>query len=629
MVGAGRAKRLTAYIADDTGVIELVWFKNATWIGKALKPGKEYVVFGKPNLFNGRINMAHPEMDLFTGSANQEKMQFQPMYNSTEKLRSKSMDGKNMGRLTRALIDGMRHEDVPEMLPQHILDKYRLMPRHRALQEVHHPSGQKAMEHARARLKFEELFMIQVKLLAMQSTQKARFNGYVFDNIEGHFNYFYNNQLQFELTNAQKRVLKEIRRDVVSGRHMNRLLQGDVGSGKTVVALMTQLMAVDSGFQAAMMAPTEILAQQHLASVREMLGDMKLNVQLLTGSVKGKERKDILNALEHGEVDILIGTHALIEKKVKFKNLGMVVIDEQHRFGVEQRAKLWEKNTNPPHVLVMTATPIPRTLAMTIYGDLDVSVIDELPPGRKPIQTTHSYDSKRLAVFEFVRQEVAKGRQIYIVYPLIEESETLDYKNLEDGYESVARAFPLPDYKVSIVHGRMKAEDKDIEMQRFVEGKTNIMVATTVIEVGVNVPNASVMIIESAERFGLSQLHQLRGRVGRGAEKSYCILMTGHKLSADARKRLQTMVSTNDGFEISEVDLKLRGPGNLEGKQQSGVLDMKIADIGKDARILQEARITAQDLLEQDPKLQQPENQMLRAHIIEHYKEAKDWSMIS
>ncbi len=628
-VGKQRGRRLTAQLTDETGMLELVWFKGIKWISKSLRPNTDYVVFGKPSLFGNKLNIAHPEMEVYTGAQSQDNAGFQPVYNTTEKLRARGLDGKAFGKLTKTLLQGLKPDDLPEMLPPEVMEKYKLMPRFEAMKELHQPSSPRRLEHARARMKFEELFMIQVKLLAMNSYRKHNYQGFVFEKIDGYFTTFYENHLKFDLTGAQKRVLKEIRRDVLSGRQMNRLLQGDVGSGKTIVALMTQLMAIDNGYQAALMAPTEILAQQHFATLTGYLQGMDVKVELLTGSVKGKQRKDVLEALEHGYIDILIGTHALIENKVKFKNLGCVVIDEQHRFGVEQRARLWEKNMKPPHVLVMTATPIPRTLAMTIYGDLDVSVIDELPPGRKPVKTVHNYDSKRLSVFEFLRKEIAKGRQVYIVYPLIEESETLDYKNLMDGYEAVARAFPLPDYRVSIVHGQMKPEDKDLEMQRFVQGKTHIMVATTVIEVGVNVPNASVMIIESAERFGLSQLHQLRGRVGRGAEQSYCILMTAHKLSTDARKRLQTMVATNDGFEISEVDLKLRGPGNLEGKEQSGLMDMKIADIGKDTRILQEARICAQELMETDPRLAEPRHAGLKAHILKHYKDARDWSMIS
>lgn len=628
-VGQQRGRRLVAQFTDETGQVELVWFKGIKWVAKSVRPNTQYVLFGKPSMFNGKLNIAHPEMEVYTGAVNQEKASFQPVYNSTEKLRTRSLDAKGLAKLTKALLQGLSAADLPEMLPPEVMDKYKLMGRYDAVKEIHQPTGRKRLEHARARLKFEELFMIQVKLMAMHSYRKHQYQGFVFEKIDGHFDTFFNQHLQFDLTGAQKRVLKEIRKDVLVGKQMNRLLQGDVGSGKTIVALMSMLMAIDNGYQAALMAPTEILAQQHFNTLTEYLDDLSIKVALLTGTIKGKQRTETLEALQHGQIDILIGTHALIERKVQFSNLGLVVIDEQHRFGVEQRARLWEKNVHPPHVLVMTATPIPRTLAMTIYGDLDVSVIDELPPGRKPIQTMHHYDSKRLVVFEFLRKEIAKGRQVYIVYPLIEESETLDYKNLMDGYEAISRAFPLPDYQVSIVHGQMKPEDKDFEMQQFLKGRTHIMVATTVIEVGVNVPNASVMIIESAERFGLSQLHQLRGRVGRGAEQSFCILMTGHKLSADARKRLQTMVATNDGFEISEVDLKLRGPGNLEGKQQSGLMDMKIADIGKDQRILQEARICAQELMETDPGLKDPKHAGLKAYILTHYKDARDWSMIS
>lgn len=628
-VGQMRAKRLVGTFVDETGQIDLVWFKGIKWIVKGLTLNTEYIVFGKPNFFKGDFNIVHPEMEVFTGSSNQLHGGIQPVYNTTEKLRARQLDSKGLAKLTATLLQGMKEADVPEMLPPDIMDQYRFMPRYNALMNIHRPQSQKALEVARARLKFEEFFMIQVKLLATQARRQHTTQGFVFEKITGYFDQFYNHYLKFDLTDAQKRVLKEIRKDTVTGKQMNRLLQGDVGSGKTIVALMTMLMALDNGYQAAMMAPTEILAQQHLITLQEYLGDLGVRVALLTGSVKGAQRKETMAGLASGDVDIVIGTHALIEKAVNFHNLGIVVIDEQHRFGVAQRASMWEKNIHPPHVLVMTATPIPRTLAMTLYGDLDVSVIDELPPGRKPIKTIHNYDSKRLAVFESVRKEIAKGRQVYIVYPLIEESETLDYKNLMDGAESIARAFPLPDYRVSVVHGKMKAEDKDYEMQQFVSGHTHIMVATTVIEVGVNVPNASVMVIESAERFGLSQLHQLRGRVGRGAEQSICILMTGPKLTADARTRMQTMVATNDGFEISEVDLKLRGPGDLEGTQQSGMLDMKIADIGKDQHILQEARHAAQALITADPGLRQPQNQGLKHYILENYKDAKDWSMIS
>ncbi len=629
MLGAGRSKRLVSGLRDDTGVLELVWFQGAEWVAKALKPGQEYVVFGKPTAFNGKYNIAHPEMELVTQIAPDKLTGYQPMYNTSEKVKMKGYDNKSLGKLVKVLLEGMQPQDIPEILPPTIVQQYRFISRYEAMKNIHFPADNQSLDRALKRLKFEEFFTIQVKLLGLKNHRQTQRGGYILEKIDHYFDKYYKSYLRFELTEAQKRVVKEIRRDVLTGKQMNRLVQGDVGSGKTIVALMAMLMAIDNGFQAALMAPTEILAQQHFNTLTDYLGDIGVRVDLLTGSVKGKERRLILENLKEGKIDILIGTHALIEETVQFANIGFVVIDEQHRFGVAQRAALWEKNERPPHILVMTATPIPRTLAMTLYGDLDISVIDELPPGRKPIKTLHYFESKRLALFGFMKQQIELGRQVYIVYPMIKENEKLDYQNLMEGYESISRAFPLPQYKVSVVHGQMKSVDKDIEMQRFARGETNIMVATTVIEVGVNVPNASVMIVESAERFGLSQLHQLRGRVGRGAEQSYCILMTGNKLSTDARIRTNTMVETNDGFVISEVDLKLRGPGDLEGTQQSGLLELKLADIGKDQNILQEARNAATQLLTDDPKLQKPENLPFRQYLASHYKHSQDWSIIS
>ncbi len=629
LIGQGRSKRLVASLKDDTGQVQLVWFKGHQWIKKILAPGKEYVVFGKPNLFKGQVNIAHPEMDLSNEYESEQTIKMQPIYNSSEIAKKKGLDTKAISKLTYNLVSELKQNDVLENLSEEVIDKYQLISRYQALKSIHFPSSDQAMTDAIRRLKFEELFFIQLKLLRLKVNRQSKLKGFEFDVLGTFFNEFYDTKLPFELTNAQKRVLKEIRQDVKSGRQMNRLLQGDVGSGKTMVALLSMLMALDNGFQAAIMAPTEILAQQHYQSIQELLYGMNINVALLTGSVKTSEKQNILERLKLGDIHILIGTHALIEDPVKFKNLGLAVIDEQHRFGVAQRARLWKKNTTPPHILVMTATPIPRTLAMTLYADLETSIIDELPPGRKSIQTEHRYDSHRLRIFGFIREQIKLGRQVYIVYPLIKESEKLDYKDLMDGYESVVREFPLPDYKISIVHGQMKPEDKEYEMRRFVNGETNIMVATTVIEVGVNVPNASVMIIESAERFGLSQLHQLRGRVGRGAEQSYCILVTGNKLSKEARERLKTMVRTNDGFEIAEVDLKLRGPGDMEGIQQSGVVDLRVADLVKDVRILQEARQTAIDILEEDPELVTGKNNPLKNYLDQKRTQKIGWSKIS
>jgi ATP-dependent DNA helicase RecG len=628
IVGERQGKRMVAMVEDATGMMELVWFQGLKWVDKTIIVGQEYVIFGKPNAYGMRLNIVHPEMESLKDYKPENATALQPVYPSTEKLKSFFLDSKGILKLQKQLML-QAEQEINEFLPKNILDKYKMMPRVEALKEVHFPSNAKQLQRAQARLKFEELFLIQLKLIQANKGRKLNAKGFVFSKVGEHFNQFYHHQLPFELTDAQKRVVKEIRADTNTGYQMNRLLQGDVGSGKTIVALLTMLLAIDNGFQACLMAPTEILAQQHFAGLSELLQGMNINIKILTGSSKTKERRELLEQLSNGEIHILIGTHALIEDPVVFKNLGMVIIDEQHRFGVEQRSKLWKKNVQAPHVLVMTATPIPRTLAMTLYGDLDTSVIDELPKGRKPIETIHQYESHRLKLFGFLEKEIAKGRQVYIVYPLIKESEKLDLINLEEGYQSITKAFPMPKYHVSIVHGKMKAADKEFEMQRFVKGETQLMVATTVIEVGVNVPNASVMVIENSERFGLSQLHQLRGRVGRGAEQSYCILMTGNKLSADARTRISTMVKTNNGFEIAEIDLQLRGPGDLQGTQQSGVLDLHIADLAKDQKILQEARITAQEIVDNDPYLQHPYYTDLRKYMASQSKSREAWGRIS
>jgi ATP-dependent DNA helicase RecG len=612
IVGEKHTKRLVAQVQDETGAMELVWFQGIKWIEKILIPGKAYILFGKPGSFNGRPQMSHPEVDPYSSQTLHRKgnMTLQPVYSSTEKLKQFSLDSKGIQKLTELLLE-QYSRDIHENLPLYILNQFKLMGRADAYRNIHFPESTTQLTEATYRLKFEELFFLQLKLLKNKLLHTQKFKGNIFSNVGDYFNEFYHNKLPFELTNSQKKVLKEIRQDTQRGVQMNRLLQGDVGSGKTVVALMIMLIAIDNGFQTCIMAPTEILANQHYQTIKNLVGDDFVEVALLTGSTPQKARKVLHEKLENGELKILIGTHALIEDKVQYKNLGLVVIDEQHRFGVEQRAKLWRKNIIPPHILVMTATPIPRTLAMTLYGDLDVSVIDELPAGRKPIQTVHYYESHRLRMFGFMKQEIAKGRQIYVVYPLIQESEKLDLKNLQDGTDIMAREFPLPQYRISIVHGKLKPAEKKFEMQRFVKGETQIMVATTVIEVGVNIPNASVMIIENAERFGLSQLHQLRGRVGRGADQSYCILMSKDKLSPDGRIRLNTMVKTNNGFEISEIDLKLRGPGNIEGTQQSGLLDMKVADLTTDQELLFLARKCVEDIFAVDPQLALPENQVL------------------
>lgn len=625
--GKGR-KRLVATFVDDTGQMELVWFQGHKWVRESLKINEVCVIFGKCTSFNGMYNMSHPEIELLSEHEKSLRSAMQPVYPSTETLTNRGISNRTINKIMQQLFLET-HTLFTETLPDYLIAELKLISKKDALINIHFPKSTEALAKAQFRLKFEELFFIQLQLITKNLIQKHKIKGHPFTVVGEFFNEFYQNHLPFELTGAQKRVIKEIRTDMGSNAQMNRLLQGDVGSGKTIVAFMTMLLALDNGFQACLMAPTEILANQHFIGLSELAKELNINIKLLTGSSKTAARRIIHEELENGTLQILIGTHALLEDKVKFKNLGLAVIDEQHRFGVEQRSKLWKKNVIPPHVLVMTATPIPRTLAMSLYGDLDISVIDELPPGRKPIQTVHRFDSNRLKVWKFIRDEIAIGRQIYIVYPLIQESEKMDFKDLMDGYESISRDFPLPQYAISILHGKMKPADKDAEMKRFSEGKTNIMVATTVIEVGVNVPNASVMIIESAERFGLSQLHQLRGRVGRGADQSYCILMTSHKLSSDSKTRMETMVSTNDGFEIAEVDLKLRGPGNLMGTQQSGVLNLQIADIVKDRDILALARNHAMKILKEDAPLQKPEHASLRAVYIELTKKKNIWNYIS
>lgn len=625
-IGEGRQRRLIAHFSDGTGIVDLVWFQGIKFLVGKYKVHQEYIVFGKPSVFNGRINIAHPDID----NASELKlstMGLQPYYNTTEKMKRSSLNSHAIEKMMSAVVQQLR-EPLPETLSPAILAEHHLMPLTEALMNIHFPANPELLRKAQYRLKFEELFYVQLNILRYAKDRQRKYRGYVFETVGEIFNTFYAKNLPFELTGAQKRVLKEIRRDVGSGKQMNRLLQGDVGSGKTLVALMSMLIALDNGYQACMMAPTEILANQHFETIRELLYGMDIRVELLTGSVKGKKREAILTGLLTGDVRILIGTHAVIEDTVNFSSLGLVVIDEQHRFGVAQRARLWTKNAQPPHVLVMTATPIPRTLAMTLYGDLDVSVIDELPPGRKPIVTIHKYDAHRVSLYQSVHRQIAEGRQVYIVYPLIKESEKIDLKNLEEGYLHICEEFP--DCKVCKVHGKMKAAEKDAQMQLFVSGEAQIMVATTVIEVGVNVPNASVMIIENAERFGLSQLHQLRGRVGRGAEQSYCILVTGYKLVEETRKRLEIMVRTNDGFEIAEADLKLRGPGDLEGTQQSGIaFDLKIADIARDGQLLQYVRNVAEEVVDADPTGIRPENEILWRQLKALRKTNVNWASIS
>ena len=621
-------KRLVATLIDETGKMELVWFQGYKWIQESLQINQPLVVFGKCNAYNSAFSMPHPEIELLAEHQASLRTAMQAVYPSTEMLTKRAVSNRMIIGLIQQLFIESKG-DFEETIPGYIVDELKLVSKKEALFNIHFPKNANELAKAEFRLKFEELFYIQIQLILKNLIQKHKIKGYPFVIVGDYFNTFYKNHLPFDLTRAQKRVVKEIRTDLGSNAQMNRLLQGDVGSGKTIVAFMSMILAIDNGFQACLMAPTEILAQQHFISLKELADKINLKIELLTGSTKTASRKIIHQGIEDGSIHILIGTHALLEDKVIFKNLGLAVIDEQHRFGVAQRAKLWKKNELPPHILVMTATPIPRTLAMSLYGDLDISVIDELPPGRKPIQTIHRTDSNRLIVWKFVKDQIALGRQIYIVYPLIQESETLDYKDLMDGYESISRDFPLPKYSASILHGKMKPEEKEAEMKRFAAGKTNIMVATTVIEVGVNVPNASVMIIESAERFGLSQLHQLRGRVGRGASQSYCILMTGYKLSADSKTRIETMVQTNDGFEIAEVDLKLRGPGDLMGTQQSGILNLKIADIVKDKNILAIARQMALNILNQDPKLELEKNKIIRKIYLELSKTKNIWNYIS
>lgn len=628
--GKGRRSRLSALFRDGSGFIELVWFQGAKWIAKSLKEGEEYICYGKVNLFKGKKSIPHPELELVREAERKISSSFEPVYPSTEKMTKKGLDSKGRRKLMSHLMTKLSESDISENLPDYLLTKLKLSGRFDSLKWIHFPGNIDQKNAAVNRLKFEELFFLQLRLLQNKSFRKQKLKGATFSKIDNYFHRFFNEKIPFELTGAQKRVLKEIRKDLGSGIQMNRLLQGDVGSGKTIVGLMCMLMALDNGFQTCMMAPTEILAQQHYQSLNKMVSGLGIRIAFLSGTVKGKKRKELLSLLAQGEIHILVGTHALIEDPVIFQNLGLAIIDEQHRFGVKQRAKLWKKNEHlAPHILVMTATPIPRTLAMTVYGDLDVSIIDELPPGRKDIKTLHRSDAQRGKLIEFMRSEIKKGRQIYIVYPLIEESANLDLQNLNDGYEQLLHFFPTPDYQISVVHGRMKPADKDAEMQRFVTGKTQIMVATTVIEVGVNVPNASVMIIENTNRFGLSQLHQLRGRVGRGAEQSYCILMTDNKLSKDARERISTMVRTNNGFEIAEADLRLRGGGNIEGLQQSGAMDFRLVDIVQDSQILQTARYLAEEVLKNDPNLETPENTRLKNALFAYRKKTKDWGRIS
>lgn len=625
-VGEGRQRRLVAHFSDGTGVVDLVWFQGIKYLMGRYKAHEPYIVFGKPTVFNGRINIAHPDIDP-ASELTLSAMGLQPYYNTTEKMKRGGLNSHAIEKLMKNAF-ALLQNPFKETLSEKVVREHHLMPLDEAMRNIHFPQNPELLRKAQYRLKFEELFYVQLNILRYARDRQHKYRGLMFERVGEVFNTFYNQNLPFQLTGAQKRVIKEIRKDMGSGRQMNRLLQGDVGSGKTLVALMSMLIALDNGYQACIMAPTEILAAQHYETITRLLFGMNIRVELLMGSVKGKKREEILKGLLTGEVRILIGTHAVLEDTVNFSSLGMVVIDEQHRFGVAQRAKLWNKNVSPPHVLVMTATPIPRTLAMTLYGDLDVSVIDELPPGRKPIQTVHQFDNRRPSLYAGIRKQIAEGRQVYIVYPLIKESEKMDIKNLEDGYGYICEEFP--ECKVSKVHGQMKPSEKDAEMQRFVNGETQIMVATTVIEVGVNVPNASVMVIENAERFGLSQLHQLRGRVGRGADQSYCILVTSYKLSEETRKRLEIMVQTNDGFEIAEADLKLRGPGDLEGTQQSGVaFDLKIADIAKDGQLLQYVREVAGRIIDEDPTGVLPENEILWRQLQSLRKTNVNWAAIS
>lgn len=620
-----KKKRLVAHFGDGTGVVDLVWFSGTQYVSKNYKTGVEYIVFGKPTIFGGRFQISHPELDL-AENLQLSEMGMQPFYVTTERMKNSGLSSRSLEKIVKALLSKLPPQR--ETLPDYITAPLHLVSRDAAIRGVHYPHTQMEMQKARERLKFEELFYVQLNILRYTANHRRKYRGYLLPRIGEHFNSFFKQNLKFELTGAQKRVMHEIQADMNTGRQMNRLVQGDVGSGKTLVALMAMLIAVDNGFQACMMAPTEILAEQHLATIKDFLKGLNVRVELLTGIVKGKKRKEILEGVVTGDVHILVGTHAVIEDTVQFHNLGLAVVDEQHRFGVAQRAKLWAKNQNPPHILVMTATPIPRTLAMTIYGDLDISVIDELPPGRKPIQTLHKYDNQMTTLYNGIRQQITLGRQVYIVYPLISESEKMDLKNLEDGFEQLQNIFP--DYKMSKVHGRMKPAEKEAEMLRFASGETQILVATTVIEVGVNVPNASVMVIMEAQRFGLSQLHQLRGRVGRGADQSYCILVSGHELSAETRKRLEIMTETNDGFRIAEADLKLRGPGDLEGTQQSGLaFDLKIADIARDGQLVQLARDEAQKIIDEDPECNSQRHALLWRRLNELRSDSVDWAQIS
>ena len=628
-VGDKRTKYITAVFTDDTGTIGLVWFKGLQWVKNRFEPGKEYIIFGKPSTFKNRFNFVHPEIeDVVDTEPAISGNRLEGIYRTSEKLKNIGLGTRGISKLMKTLLSNVI-DSIPENLPDYLIRHYNLLSRREALVNIHFPVSLEMIKNAENRLKFEELLFVQLQILQEKINVQKKIKGHVFNVVGDFFNGFYHHHLPFTLTGAQKRVIKEIRLDMKSGRQMNRLLQGDVGSGKTLVALMSMLIALDNGYQAAMMAPTEILATQHFHSITNLLKDMDIEVGLLTGSTKAPQRKIIHQRLKEGKMQILIGTHALIEDTVTFNNLGLVIIDEQHRFGVAQRAGMWKKNIIPPHVLVMTATPIPRTLAMTLYGNLDVSVIDELPPGRKPVKTLHFFENKRLRVTGFMREQIKRGRQIYVVYPLINESETLDLKNLMEGFEHIQRDFPLPEYQVSVVHGKLKPADKEAEMKRFVEGKTNIMVSTTVIEVGVDVPNASVMVIENAERFGLSQLHQLRGRVGRGADQSYCILMSGNKLSNEGRKRLEIMVQTNDGFEIAEADLKLRGPGDMQGTRQSGMMEFKIVNLARDGEMVSRTRAVAQNILNKDALLELPANSRLRTQLAELKKNKTNWGRIS
>jgi len=627
-IGALHHQRLVATVRDSSGEIDLVWFQGLKWVLDMLTPQQEYIIFGKPVIFNGRWNIPHPEMEIPTTQPVPLSEIIRPIYNSTEKLKSKGLDYKGIGRLVKTVLLNEKFV-MPENLTPEIIERLRLINRQEAFVNIHFPQSPELLKKAQTRLKFEELFYIQLRLAKQRYGRLLKHEGHQFPVVGEYVNQFYHHHLTFELTKAQKRVIREIRADLGSGNQMNRLLQGDVGSGKTLVALMTMLIALDNKFQSCLMAPTEILARQHYHTITTMLTGLHVVVKLLTGATKSAERKEIQEGLQNGTIHLLIGTHALIEENVKFQHLGFVVIDEQHRFGVAQRAKLWEKNVITPHILVMTATPIPRTLAMTLYGDLDTSVIDEMPPGRKPVVTKHIYEPDRGKVFRFIREKILEGRQVYIVFPLIQESETLDLKNLIDGYQGIIKEFPLPQFSVSMVHGKMKQQEKESEMKRFLERKTQILVATTVIEVGVDVPNASVMVIENAERFGLSQLHQLRGRVGRGSDQSFCILMSGYELSAEAKKRLSTMVRTTDGFEIAETDLQLRGPGDLQGTQQSGIMDLRIADIVKDEKILKYSRNVASEIIGKDPGLVKKENDILALHLLNMDKKQQNWGLIS